>query len=340
MYTSLVRHASDDVRIFVLGFDADVQQILEELALPGIVPVALSDFESGDDALMAARANRSQVEYYFTCTPSLLLYVFDQYPDIDQLIYIDADLFFYSSTAPLLDEIGESPIAVIPHRYSPAWEKYSDRGRFNVAFLTFRKCDEAFACLAWWRERCLEWCYDRCEEGRFGDQGYLDWWPELFPSTQIVDHIGADVAPWNIENYGVELRNSLVTVDGVPLVFYHFEGYRQVSPSLINSRFIVNGRRLSRRAVKLIHIPYIDELIRCREMLAKCNTDDRWNAGSTRSEIDSTEESLALFYSIRSVLEGKYIGRFLGRSWYFDSVLMRSLFKLYDSCCHCRASYE
>ena len=334
MYTSLVRHASDDVRVFVLCFDTDVYRILGKLALPGVVPVAVSDFEAGDDVLTATRANRSQVEYYFTCTPSLLLYVFDQNPDVDQLVYIDSDLFFYSSLVPLFEEIGEAPIAVIPHRYSPGWTKYSDRGRFNVAFLTFRRCDEALACLVWWRDRCIEWCYDRCEDGRFGDQKYLDEWPERFPSTHVVENIGANLAPWNVENYRISRRDGRVFVDGVPLLFYHFEGYSQASANLINSRFVLDGRRLNTRTVKLIHIPYVNEMIRCRDMLARCDTDCRWNAGSTRNEINSAEESLSLFYSVRCVLEGDYIGHFLGHSWYFDSDLMRNLFKLYDSCCH------
>ncbi len=74
LYNSLMRHAGR-FRLWVLCFDDAAFDTLRSLALPGLEPIALAEFEKGDDALLAAKTNRSRFEYYFTCTPSLPLYL-------------------------------------------------------------------------------------------------------------------------------------------------------------------------------------------------------------------------------------------------------------------------
>ena len=56
--------------------------------------ISLEEFETGDDRLYEAKQNRSKVEYYWTCTSSLLLYVLRRRPEITLLTYLDSDLFF------------------------------------------------------------------------------------------------------------------------------------------------------------------------------------------------------------------------------------------------------
>ena len=34
--------------------------------------------------------------------------------------------------------------------------------------------------LKWWQEKCIDWCHDYPDNGRLGDQKYLDEWPKLF----------------------------------------------------------------------------------------------------------------------------------------------------------------
>ena len=70
-------------------------------------------------------------------------------------------------------------------------------GIYNVGWVSVRRRDDGIAALRWWRERCIEWCYDRVEGDRFADQRYLDRLPELFAGVHVIEHLGANLAPWN-----------------------------------------------------------------------------------------------------------------------------------------------
>jgi hypothetical protein len=196
LYRSLREHCPE-FRLWVLCMDGDTHSALAQLGLPGVQPIALRDFERDDEPLLSAKQNRSQVEYYFTCTPSLPLYILDRWPEVDLVTYLDADLFFFANPVPLFDELGEGSIAIIGHRF-PTYLRSKERyGIYNVSWLTFRRDESSLDCLHWWRERCIEWCYDREEDGRFADQKYLDDWPTRFQNVVVLEHKGANLAPWN-----------------------------------------------------------------------------------------------------------------------------------------------
>ncbi len=134
---------------------------------------------------------------------------------------------FFSSLEPLFAEIGSSSLAITEHRFSPRYEPHVVNGRFCVQWVSFRRNEEATACLARWRAQCIEWCYDRVENGRMGDQKYLDEWPSRYPSCHIVQHLGVGVAPWNYAQYRFEQdKKGGVTINGAPLILYHFHQFQ------------------------------------------------------------------------------------------------------------------
>jgi hypothetical protein len=198
-------------------------------------PIALEDFEGGDASPLKAKRNRSVVEYYFTCTPSLLLFVLRRHHEVDLITYIDSDLFFFADPAPLYAEMEGRSIAIIGHRFSPHLRHLETHGVYNVGWLSFRRDKYAMSCLEWWRKRCLEWCYDRVEEGRFADQKYLDEWPQRFERVAVLRHEGANLAPYNLANYKLQLIKGQICVDGQPLIFYHFHALKQMTKWLFDS---------------------------------------------------------------------------------------------------------
>ena len=205
--------------------DAQTQSVLERLGLEFLTCIPLSDVE--DEALLAAKKDRGIAEYCWTLSPCLPWHILQKYPDICFITYLDADLLFYSSVQPLFDEIGDSSIAIIEHRFSPRLKDREINGRFCVEWVSFRRDEEGMACLSRWRDQCIEWCYYRLEEGRMGDQKYLDEWPPRYPSCHILQHGGAGIAPWNYSQYQFgEDEIGRITVNGAPLIFYHFHQFQ------------------------------------------------------------------------------------------------------------------
>ncbi len=255
-----LRAVGAEFTLWALCLDDEALAAVRALDLPGVEPIALADFERDDPALRAARDDRTRAEYFFTCTPSLPLYVLDRRPEVDLITYLDADLYFYAHPGPVFAELAEASVGIIGHRHSPANRERRRFGLYNVGWVSFRRDPDGLACLRWWRERCLEWCHDRVEEHRFADQKYLDVWPERFRGVRVLAHKGANLAPWNVANYRIAERDGRLTVDDEPLVFFHFQGFQQVAPWLYNSNFGLYHARPTRLVRRSLIGPYIRAL--------------------------------------------------------------------------------
>ena len=238
LYRSLARLGLDfGLRVFCM--DSTTVDVLAKMALPGLDPVSLGELEEFDRDLLAVKPSRSQVEYCWTATPSVCLAALAREPHLEGITYLDADLAFHGDPGLLFDEIGDRSTAIVPHRYAPQWRHFEEvSGVYNVEWVTFRRDADGLEALTWWRERCLEWCYARFEDGKYGDQKYLDDWPTRFQGVHVLEHPGGGLAPWNVEM--VELwrdpAKDSVMVDDVPLVFFHHHGLRLIGGSEVVRR--------------------------------------------------------------------------------------------------------
>jgi hypothetical protein len=259
LYHSLNTHCLP-FQLWILCMDEITYRILTDMQLPQVHLISLTDFERDDFQLIKAKQNRSLIEYYFTCTPSLPLYVLNQSPEVDIITYLDADLFFFSSIEPVYQELGNGSILIIGHRFPPALKHFEDKGIYNVGMLSFRRNDNGLACLNWWRDRCLEWCYDEVDNGRYGDQKYLDDWPERFARVVVLQHKGAGLAPWNLANYAYSRENMELTIDGQPIIMYHFINVKWINRWICDTNVSAYKTRLPDMVKQGLYIPYLMEL--------------------------------------------------------------------------------
>lgn len=259
LYRSLLRHVGD-FELWILCFDQLAYDALKALQLANVRIVSLDEFERDDHELLAVKSTRSDVEYFFTCTPSWPLYVLARNEHIDVLGYLDADLFLFSSPESVYEELGAGSLLITAHDFPSDLKAKEQYGRFNVGLMLFRHDDYALSALSWWRERCLEWCYDRVEDDRFADQKYLDQWPALFPETRVMRDPAGAVAPWNWMNYEFSWDRDQVVVNGERLVTFHFQSVSLHHRRVYNTR-LSTYRRMPADLRRRIYLPYIRELV-------------------------------------------------------------------------------
>ncbi|MBI5140476.1 MAG: glycosyl transferase [Candidatus Vogelbacteria bacterium] len=210
--------------------DDTCYETLSQLTLSNIYLIKLSDIE--DERLLVAKNNRTQIEYCWTLSSSLPLYILKK-TGASMITYLDADLFFYTSPEEIYDEFGDNSIMIIPHRFTKKniWQEKTS-GIYNVGMVIFRNDINGLECLKWWREKSIEWCYDRLENGKYGDQLYLNDWAIRFNKVCVLKNHGANVASWNIARYKFFKKNNQIwmtnkeTGEQLPLIFYHFHGLK------------------------------------------------------------------------------------------------------------------
>lgn len=272
LHGSLMQHCRE-FTLWILCMDQTTYELLGRMDLPKVNLISLAEFENSE--LKKAKADRTAGEYAWTCASNFCRFMLEKY-SLLSITYLDSDLYFFNDPQEIFDEIQDASIAIIEHRYSEGYKHLEPlSGRFNVGWVTFRNNQAGREAAWWWSDRVLEWCYNRYEDGKIGDQMYLNDWPDRFKDLRIIRHKGADVAPWNVENYRLSQVGKSVYVDEQKLIFYHFHSFHLLSPRRpLNS---IIGYRLRRPVIDLIYKPYFRALRGIISAVRK--TDKNFNYG-------------------------------------------------------------
>jgi hypothetical protein len=253
LHASMMERANP-FHLWIVCMDDLIESQLKKLALPDVSLIPLHEVE--DERLLRVKPGRSRLEYCWTLTCFSFDAVFIRAPELDRLTYVDADLFFFDDPQILFKEFEQSGkhVLITEHAFDPHNDMTEICGRFCVQFLTFRNTHEAKKVRTWWQERCLEWCFATKENGKFGDQKYLDVWPELFPNeVYIVKQREKMLAPWNV--YYFEKKNNGVLAP----VFYHFHGLRIISSKML----LLYGFYRIGRSGKTLYDGYFEVIDKC-----------------------------------------------------------------------------
>lgn len=300
MYESLAKHYKD-FKLYIFAFDDDCYNILKKLNYKNCEVISLQQFE--DEELLKVKKDRTKGEYCWTCTASTILYVLSEY-GVDSCTYLDSDLYFYNSPKILIEEMIKDSVLITEHRYTLEYDQTEISGKYCVQFMTFNNDERGIKALNWWRDACIDWCYARAEDGKLGDQKYLDDWTERFEGIHELKHLGGGVAPWNVQQYKFKLDNDKIigiekkSGNEFDLIFYHFHGFTFYNDNTVD---FTDGYKLDSNVSQIIYMPYVKHLLNIDEKLSKMGI--RQNYNNIRMKDMSIKGKLI---RIRRRLEGTY----------------------------------
>lgn len=263
MIESLLRHSQYRLaqpEIHVLCMDKECYEKLSRLDTASAYPLEI--YEIGEEELELQR-DRTWQEFCWMMASVFTHTVMTggRHPAIT---YLDADLMFFSDPEQIHDEIDERSIAIVPHGFHPQDEpNYIANGIYNVSWVSFAG-PIGLSCLTRWKDQCIEWCYYRNEDGKFGDQKYLDAWPELYgKDLAVLDVARSGVAPWNLRNYPSLVR----PYNFSDLIFYHYSGFKERPGQNRQYTLAGPGWRINDDIKQQIYQPYIRAYERAKRII-------------------------------------------------------------------------
>lgn len=242
LYESLLKHYKGSV-LWVVCLDKKSFEYLQSCAYPMMRTLFIEDLEN--ERLLSLKSTRTKAEYIWTLSPFIPGWVFDRDPKVTRVTYLDADMCFLSDPAVIFDEFEKSgkEVLITEHAFDKEYEQSLLLGQFCVQFIIYNR-QGSEEILKWWKDRCIEWCYNRWEDGKYGDQKYLDQWPILFPEkVHILQNLNYILAPWNAGRYKPS-----------DLILWHFHGLRL----LTNGRVLLHSRyKISNEIDREVYYPYL-----------------------------------------------------------------------------------
>ena len=243
----------------MLCLDQKTFNYLSKLNINAVVLIKLSEIEKWDKSLLEVKSNRTLIEYYFTLSPILPLYILNTFK-VDIISSLDADIMFFSSPTAIYEELSSKSIYIIEHRFREKFKDHIISGRFNVQCQLFRNNETGLGCLSRWRKQCLEWCYDRHEEGKFADQKYLDEWPLIYNDELVISrNLGVGLAPWNVEGEDIIKSDDGFFINNFPIIFFHFHGLKVFNQFIARTGVSAYGGKLTQTLRELYRL-YLSNL--------------------------------------------------------------------------------
>ncbi len=211
--------------IVVLALDGLCARVVRERFAGPVRVIETDTLHAAEPRLRDIREQRSTWAYYATQKASFALYVLESEPRPESVMFIDADTWFFSSPQPMFDEIGSASVGLSPHRFHAATQNLAIYGSHNAGCVYWRNDETGRRCLTDWRDDCMNWCAEEPQpDGRFMNQGYLNQWQERYRDVHVIQHPGSNLGPWNVDGHLLASVSGNVTVDSLPLIFYHFSG--------------------------------------------------------------------------------------------------------------------
>ena len=188
--------------------------------------------------------------------------------NLEDVIYIDADIYFFSDPSVLEDFKDFGSIGIIENRveYSPV------NGKYNVGIVFFKNDENGKKCSEFWKNCLLDSENQYAKEyGTCGDQKYLELFPELFQDVFEYDNFIGHLAPWSITSHMFLPNGKISWGEKIQnLLFYHFSNFSDRTYSPAGRHGLTTNYLNQNQYLKSLY----DEYYHCLEEL---NENSVWN---------------------------------------------------------------
>jgi hypothetical protein len=235
-----------EFKFYVLALDDRVVNFFNDNSFENVVLIKLDSLEKEFPDLLKAKNNRSLIEYYFTLSPFLPLYIRKKF-SITILSYFDSDFYFFKDpTKSILKNTFESSVVLIKQNSNP---KY---GYYNMGWIDYNfSYNETEEILNVWSKQCLEWCKDIAVDNKYADQKYLDSWVLNLKYIKILSPNYSCLSPWD---NNIVIENNLNS-----MIAYHFHGF-EIYRKIFTTGFHRYNKNVSRIIIEKVYLPYIENV--------------------------------------------------------------------------------
>src|SRR5438876_6992097 len=172
--------------------------------------------------------------------PFLLEYLFKHF-GLKKLVYLDPDILLFASLQPVAELLDVHSVVLTPHMTEPTEDEHKPNeidilraGAYNLGFCALANNAETAKLLDWWKARLYHQCVIDMDHGLFVDQKWLDLAPGYFDGVFILRHPGYNIAYWNLHSRQVAVHGGKPTVNGAPVILFHFSGFNPLEPDLVS----------------------------------------------------------------------------------------------------------
>jgi glycosyltransferase involved in cell wall biosynthesis len=232
----------------------------EPLAVEGTTLLACSLPEIGGDGFDYMALKYTPLEMCGAIKPYVLDHVL-RHTRFEQLVFIDSDVYTFAPFRQLLARLDRHDFVVTPHTLAPpphhdrVWERPSlgdlaFAGTLNSGLFGLRATAEAQAFLHVWRDLVTRPGAFMLELGGQTEQNAFNWVSSFVDKVHVLRDAAYNVAYWNLHDRSLRftglddpndpndpndpIKDGSWTVDGEPLVAFHFSGYSLADPYILS----------------------------------------------------------------------------------------------------------
>jgi glycosyltransferase involved in cell wall biosynthesis len=219
----------------------------EPLAIEGATLLACRSREIGGAGFDYMALKYSPLDLCGAMKPYLLDYVLRR-TRFARIVFLDADVHAFAPFEKLLAQADHHDFVVTPHTLAPpphperTWERptlgdIAFAGPLNSGLFALRATPEAQAFLHAWRDLVSGPGAFMPELGGQTEQNAFNWVTSFVDRVHVLRDAAYNVAYWNLHDRSLRFaglddprRDDEWTVDGRPLVAFHFSGYSLADP--------------------------------------------------------------------------------------------------------------